>query len=250
MRLTAAMTAILLLAALPMQARELRVCADPNDLPFSNDKARDSRTPIARDQHSSVKYTWWAQRRGFQSQGMRFVAGNRQRCRSRHHQNPYYRSTYVFVTRADRKLDISRFDDPRLRNLTIGVQMVGSDVVNTPPAHALARRGIVGNVRGYMLYGDYSRPNPPAAIVDAVAHQDIDIAVVWGPLAGYFAQSERVPLTVTPVAPAFDRSQFPMAFDIGMGVRKGDIAFRNVIDVELDRNRAAIESLLKPKAAA
>ena len=107
---------------------------------------------------------------------------------------PYYRSTYVFVTRADRGLDIGSFDDPRLRTLKIGVQMIGDDCVNTPPAHALARRGIIDNVRGYMLYGDYAQPNPPAAIVEAVAAGDIDVAVVWGPLAGYFAAPAAHPL--------------------------------------------------------
>ena len=253
MRWTAILTAILLLAALPVRARELRVCADPNNLPFSNDKGEGFENKIvaliAHDQDATVKYTWWAQRRGFVRNTLKAkecdlwpgIASGVDLVTTTH---PYYRSTYVFVTRADPKLDISSFDDPRLRNLTIGVQMVGNDAMNTPPAHALARRGIVANVRGYMLYGDYSRPNPPAAIVDAVARGDIDVAVVWGPLAGYFAQSEPVPLTVTPVAPAFDGSQFPMTFDIAMGVRKGDTAFRDVINAELDRNRAAIEGLL------
>ena len=59
--------------------------------------------------------------------------------------------------------------------------MVGADAMNTPPAHALARRGIVQNVRGYMLYGDYRQPNPPSAIIDAVEDGDVDVAVVWGP---------------------------------------------------------------------
>ena len=81
---------------------------------------------------------------------------------------PYYRSTYVFVSRADEKLGRLTLDDPRLKRLRIGVQMVGNDATNTPPAHALATRGIVSNVRGYMLYGDYAKPNPPAEIVRAV----------------------------------------------------------------------------------
>jgi mxaJ protein len=95
-----------------------------------------------------------------------------------------------------------------------------------------------------MLYGDYSRPNPPAAILDAVARGDIDVAVVWGPLAGYFAQKEPMSLAINAVDPPFDGAQFPMAFDIAMGVRKGDFAFRKVIDAELDRNRAAIDVIL------
>jgi mxaJ protein len=242
-----------LCAGIAANAGELRVCADPNNLPFSNDKGQGFENKIvaliAHDQDAVVKYTWWAQRRGFVrntlkardcdlwpgiASGVDLVTTTR----------PYYRSTYVFVTRADRHLEISSFDDPRLRTLTIGVQMIGNDAMNTPPAHALAHRGIVDNVRGYMLYGDYSRPNPPAAIVDAVARGDIDVAVVWGPLAGYFAQKEPVALKVTAIEPPFDGLHFPMAFDIAMGVRKGDKAFRQIIDAELDRNRAAIEGIL------
>jgi mxaJ protein len=249
--------ALVVVAGLPAQAQtqagELRVCADPNNLPFSNDKGEGFENKvvalIAHDRGAAVKYTWWAQRRGFVrntlkakecdlwpgiASGVDLVTTTR----------PYYRSTYVFVTRTDRELAISSFDDPRLRQLTIGVQMIGNDAMNPPPAHALARRGIVDNVRGYMLYGDYKRPNPPAAIVDAVAKGTIDVAVVWGPLAGYFADKEPVPLTVTAVEPAFDGPQFPMAYDIAMGVRKGDAAFRRAIDAELDRNRAAIAAIL------
>ena len=81
--------------------------------------------------------------------------------------------------------------------------MIGNDAQNTPPTHALARRGIVDNVRGYLIYGDYRTANPPAAIIDAVAKGDVDVAVVWGPLAGYFAQ-QRGGLDITPVEPASD----------------------------------------------
>jgi mxaJ protein len=253
MRMAAILTAVLLLAAQPGQAGELRVCADPNNLPFSNDKGEGFENKIvaliAHDRDAIVKYTWWAQRRGFVRNTLKSrecdlwpgIASGVDLVTTTH---PYYRSIYVFVTRADRKLDISSFDDPRLRLLTVGVQMIGNDAMNTPPAHALARRGIITNVRGYMLYGDYTRPNPPAAIIDAVARGDIDVAVVWGPLAGYFAPKEPVALAVNAVDPPFDGAQIPMAFDIAMGVRKGDLAFRKVIDAELDRNRAAIDAIL------
>jgi len=251
-RLGAALGSLLLLAAANAEARELRVCADPNNLPFSNDKGEGFENKIAeliaKDLGATIGYTWWAQRRGFIrntlraqecdlwpgiASGVDLVAPTR----------PYYRSTYVFVTRADRKLDIASFDDPRLRGLTIGVQMIGNDAMNTPPAHALARRGMVDNVRGYMLYGDYARPNPPAAIVDAVAQGEIDLALPWGPLGGYFANREPVALAVAPVHPAQD-GPWPMTFDIAMGVRKGDAAFKSEIDAALERNRAAIDALL------
>ena len=157
---------------------------------------------------------------------------------------PYYRSSYVFVSRADRKLDIRSLDDPRLRTLTVGVQMIGDDATNTPPAHALARRGIVSNVRGYMLYGDYSKPNPPAAIVDAVDRGDVDVALVWGPLAGFFAKRARHPLALTPVTPWLDGPQWPMVFDVSMGVRREDAELRGRLDDSLERNRRRIDALL------
>ena len=82
---------------------------------------------------------------------------------------------------------MTSLDDPALREAKVGVHLIGDDGFNTPPAHALSRRGIVENVRGYSIYGDYAKPNPPARIVEAVASGEIDVAVVWGPLAGYFA---------------------------------------------------------------
>lgn len=125
------------------------------------------------------------------------------------------------------------------------MQLIGDDGFNTPPAHALARRGIVANVRGYMLYGDYRRPNPPAAIVDAVARGEIDAALVWGPLAGYFAAREPVALDLAPVSPWLDGPQWPMVFDISMGVRKDDVALRRALDGALERLRPAVQRILR-----
>ena len=113
------------------------------------------------------------------------------------------------------------------------------DAQNTPPTHALARRGIVNNVRGYLIYGDYRTANPPEAIVDAVDKGDVDVAVVWGPLAGYFAQ-QRGGLDITPVQPAFDGPQWPMVFNIAMGVRRGEPGFKAEIDAALSAESAKI----------
>jgi len=143
-----------------------------------------------------------------------------------------------------RHYGIRSFDDPRLRDLRVGVQMVGDDYANTPPAHALARRGIVRNVVGYTLYGDYRDPNPPARIVEAVARGDVDVAVVWGPLAGYFAKRERVPLDLTPVSPRVDPPRLPLTFAIAMGVRQGNVALRDSLQRVLDRRRPEIRRIL------
>ena len=174
----------------------LRVCADPNNLPFSNNRGEGFENRLAamlaQDLGMRVEYTWWAQRRGFVRQtldagecdivmGMPAGFGRVETTR------PYYQSTYVFVSRRDRALGLRSLDDERLKHLRIGVQIIGDDFANSPPAHALSARNIVRNVVGYSVLGDYSRPNPPARIVEAVAAGDVDVALVWGPLAGYFA---------------------------------------------------------------
>jgi mxaJ protein len=157
---------------------------------------------------------------------------------------PYYRSTYMFVSRADANLSGLTLDDPRLKRLRIGVQMVGNDASNTPPAHALASRGVIGNVRGYMLYGDYSKPNPPAEVVRAVERGEVDVALVWGPLAGYFAARSPVPLRLEPVTPWFADMQWPMQFDISVGVQKDNQKLLKQIDQVLAQRSPEIRKLL------
>lgn len=157
---------------------------------------------------------------------------------------PYYRSSYAFVFRQDRGLDLRSLDDPALRRLRIGVQMIGDDFANAPPAHALANRGMIDNVVGYSVYGDYTRESPPARVVEAVAAGEVDAAVVWGPLAGWFAPRQPVPLAVVPVEPQIDLPFLPFVFDISMAVRRSDEALRDELDALLERRRPEIEALL------
>jgi mxaJ protein len=231
----------------------LRICADPNNLPFSNEKREGFENKIAdllgRDLGDRVEYTWWAQRRGFFRNTLKagvcdLVIGVPAGFEMALTTAPYYRSTYVFVSRKDRKLDVTSFDDARLRNLKVGVQMVGDDFSNSPPAHALTNRGIINNVKGFSVYGDYAQPNPPARIVEAVERGDIDIAIVWGPLAGYFAKRSHVPLQIVAVTPQMDRSYLPFVFDIAMGVRRGDNDLRDQIEQELEKRRPEINRIL------
>jgi len=156
---------------------------------------------------------------------------------------PYYRSTYVFVSRRSRKLGVRSFDDPVLRHLRIGVQLVGDDGANAPPAHALSRRGLSDHLVGYMVYGDYRNNSPPSAIVAAVARGDIDVAAVWGPLAGYFAAVQAVPLDLTPVAPRVEGS-LPQTFSISLAVRRGDDARKQRLEQFLRDRRTHIGRLL------
>jgi mxaJ protein len=235
------------------KARVLTVCADPNNLPFSN-KAQEGfenriASLIARDMRATLTYVWWAQRRGYarntlddaQCDLWPGVANGVDRMAT---SNPYYRSTYVFVTRKTARLEGLTLDDERLRSLKIGVQMIGNDATNTPPAHALSRRGIVDHVHGYMLYGNYETPNPPAAIVEAVAKGDVDVALVWGPLAGYFAAHSAVPLRIEPVTPALDHATWPMTYGISVGVNPRNPALLAEVQRILDQEQPAIEAIL------
>jgi mxaJ protein len=101
----------------------------------------------------------------------------------------------------------------------------------------------VRNVRGYTVYGDYREANPPSRIVRAVEKGEVDVALVWGPLAGYFAKQSRVPLRVAPISPSSD-GPLPYTFAIAMGVRRGDTAFRDTLDQVIVRRRAEIDRLL------
>ena len=233
--------------------RALRVCADPNNLPFSNARLEGFENAIAkllaRELNATVQYTWWPQRRGFirNTLGERscdLVMGVPTSLDLVRTTRPYYRSTYVFVHRQDRRLALRSFDDPILRRLKIGVQLIGDDYANTPPAHALTKRGIVRNVVGYTVYGDYRLPNPPARIIDAVVRGEVDVAVVWGPLAGYFARQSPVHLEITPVSPQIDVPFLPFVFDIAVGVRRTDDSLAVVLDAALERLRPQIASVL------
>ena len=234
-------------------ARKLRVCADPNNLPFSNQRLEGFENKIAallaRELQAEVEYTWWAQRRGFIRNTLKadrcdLVIGVPSGFEMAQTTAPYYRSTYVFVYRQDSGLKLSSFDDPALRQLKIGVQVIGDDGANAPPAHALTARGIVQNVRGYTVYGDYAQPAPAAGIIDAVVRREIDVAIAWGPLAGYYAKREPVALAIVPVSPQIDLPALPFIYDISLGVRRGDSAFKKELEGALDHRRAEIDKIL------
>jgi mxaJ protein len=236
-----------------VQPRVLTACADPNNLPFSNKAGQGFENKLAQmiasDLHAKLNYVWWAQRRGYvrntlNERACDFWPGVGSNVEMLATSRPYYRSTYMFVSRASAGLNGLTLDDPRLKHLKIGVQMVGNDGVNTPPAHALSRRGIIDNVRGYMLYGDYSQPNPPADVVRAVERGDVDVALVWGPLAGYFAAQSKVPLRLEPVTPWLDDMQWPMQFDVSVGVQQSNQPLLKQVDQILTRRSGDIQRLL------
>lgn len=232
--------------------RVLRVCADPNNLPFSNEARQGFENRLAEliagALDARLEYAWWPQRRGFVRNTLRaglceLIIGVPADYELVATTRPYYRSSYVFVTR-DGAPAPSSFDDPLLTRARVGVHLIGDDGANTPPAHALASRGIIRNVHGYSIYGDYAQPNPPARLLRAVADGELDVAVAWGPLAGYFAHRDGLSLTLTPVAPEHDSPTLPFVFDIAMGVARGNDALLAELNAIIQTRRPAIDAIL------
>lgn len=240
-------------ASISQAAPLLRVCADPNNLPYSNQQLQgfENRMAgmIAGDLGMKLTYVWYPQRSAFFRKTldsgicdvvMGVPAGMDEAIATR----PYYFSSYAFLTRRDRHLQIASFDDPRLRTLRIGVHILGDPDDSLPPVHALISRGIVGNLVGYSIFGNLYEQNPASDLIQAVAREDVDVAVVWGPLAGYFARQSTVPLDITPIAADPAHPALPMIFGIGIGVRPGDLELRRQLDAEVQRRRPQIRQLL------
>jgi mxaJ protein len=227
----------------------LRVCADPNNLPFSNRDEQGFENALAKlvaaDLGRSLEYTWQPQRRGFIRNTLKakkcdVVLGVPVGYEMTETTRPYYRSSYVFVTRRARSLAPHTLDDRALRGLRIGLHAIGDDYSNVPPAQALARRGLQDRIVGYSIYGDYAQPDPPAELLHAVERGDIDVAIAWGPLAGYFAQRSRRVLQVWPLT----GDDPGMTFAIAMGVRHGDDELKRQLDGVIERRHDDIARLL------
>jgi mxaJ protein len=236
----------------PTAAPVIHIAADPNNLPFSNDKLEGFENKIAQlvadDLGAKIEYIWWPQRRGFFRDTLKHgdadlvmgvPAADFERAAPT---IAYYRSAYCFVTRKDRSLNITSLDDPALKRLKIGIQLVGGSA--TPPGLALARRGIIDNVTGYSIYTDYREPNPPARIVDAVVNGEVDVAIVWGPLAGYFAKHSSTPLSIAPLTPQLEPDGVPLAFDICVGVKRSKKELKEQVSHALQKHRAEVERIL------
>jgi len=250
-RLLVALSLLIAHTAVASPDRELRVCADPNNFPFTHSEIPGFENAVAavigRALEARVEYTWRAQRRGFLRETLLsgdcdvVLAAPYGMARVRTTQ-PYYRSVYVIASRADKKLDIRSLDDPRLRTLRVGVELVGDDGANPPPVHALAQRGIVDNVVGFLVTGDYREPSPPTRVMEALVAGRIDVALVWGPLAGGFAHRSRVPIAIAPLPPR--DGAIRLAFDIALAVRPADRALAAELDRVLVDHRAEIARVL------
>ena len=229
------------------QPRQLRVCADPDNLPFSNRRQQGFENRIAelltRAMHARLSYEWQRMGRGF----VREYLGN-SRCdmligipanfRQVLTTRPYYQSTYVFVSRRRGRIHPANLNDPALHHMKVGVQILDEDYA--PPAHALARRGMQANVVGFETTGSEA-----PSIIRAVAAGQVDTAVVWGPQAGYFAQRFPGRLALTPVQPEVDPPGLPFTYAISMGVGQGNVLLRDELQHFLATHQRQIEAILR-----
>src|SRR5947209_3495437 len=241
------LSVLMLAGCCTAMAQPLKVCADPDNLPFSNRKAQgfDNKVSelLARDLGRKLEYVWQRAGRGFVRENLNkgvcdVLVGVPAQFRPVLTTAPYYSSSYVFVSRKSRKLNLNSFDDPRLRQMKIGVQVLDDDYA--PPARALSRRRLTANIVGFDAAGDES-----PEIIRAVARGKVDVAVVWGPLAGYYAARQPVPLDLTPVNPELDPPMLPFRFAMAVGVRKSDRELKEQLDRALARRHAQIERILR-----
>jgi mxaJ protein len=232
--------------------RVLRIAADPNNLPFSNKRGQGFENKLAelitRELNSKLEYLWYSQRRGFfretlDDKNCDLVMGAPSKFQLCLTTRPYYRSTYVTVTRKSDLGRINSLDDARLNDKTIGIQLLG-DGNAVPPANYLATRGLGNNVRGFSLYADYDGDDPQARIINAVASGEIDVALAWGPLAGYYASRQTQPLEVSQIVspPSF---QIPFTFAISVGVQVGKERLRDEVDSVLAKKQTEIDAILR-----
>lgn len=226
--------------------KELRVCGDPDNLPFSNKNLEGFENKIAeviaKEMGVALSYYWWPHQRGLIKNTLK--AGQCDVLISVPDgwdpvlwTKPYYRSGYVMVYPKDRGFQIKSLDDPILKKLKIGVY------INTPPLEALALRDLRDNVIGYSLLYDYKNERPGKIIQDLLAGE-IDVVMDWGPMAGYFVKKlDGTSLEVVPLGEGTAAS--PFTFEFSMGVRHGDKALKADLEQALSKRRAEIQKILE-----
>lgn len=224
----------------------LRVCSDPGNMPFSNVKGEGFENRIAEllaaKLNVPVKYTWFPQATGFLRNTLRarrcdLVVGLVSGAELALSTNPYYRSTYVMVTRKADKIAADRLDDPSLKPLRIGL------IAGTPPAGVAARNGLMAHARPYDLLVDTRYESPSHQMIEDLVKGEIDVALLWGPLGGYFAARYDDQLTVTPLL--HEAKSARMDYYIAMGVRPGEHRWKGDIEKLLRENKDAIEAILR-----
>ena len=224
---------------------ELRVCADPNNLPFSDEAGEGFENRIAQliaeDLGLPVSYVWFPQVVGFVRNTLRarqcdLVPGTVGGDTILDNTNPYYHTAYMVVTRAADAIEADSLADPAFADKRIGV------VAATPPVDLLLRHGLMPRVQPYRLAVDTRAESPARRMLQDVAEGKIDVALVWGPIAGYAIKREGLPLRAAFIRPEPDAPR--MDYRITMGVRTGEPEWRRRINQALRRKQDAIAAVL------
>src|ERR1700733_2727072 len=224
----------------------LRVCADPRNLPFSNEKGEGFKNKLAEffatKLQKKIDYMYFPQATGFVRmtlgahrcdvimgfpQGDDLVQGT----------NPYYRTAYALVARQGSGLDdVATLEDERLKGKRIGI------VAGTPPATNMAIAGLMMNAKPYPLMIDTRIDSSAMAMIDDLTSGQIDAAVLWGPMAGYYAKQSNPPLHVMPLVK--ETTGPKLVFRIGMGVRPADQNWKRMLNRMIQENQPAINKIL------
>lgn len=223
----------------------LRVCAAPADLPFSN-KAKEGfenkiAELVAAELQLPLHYFWMPAGPGFVrntlgSDMCDVVIGYAAQSDLVDHSNPYYASTYVLIARKGGPLDgVDRLEDPRLKGAKIGV------IAATPPVDHLMALGVYDHVKSYSLLVDRRFDSPAEDALNDLVAGEIDAAILWGPIGGYFARKAATPLTVTPLV---TDKRPPFVFRVAFGLRHGETEWKHKLNAIIDKRRKDIEAIL------
>src|SRR6201998_1546010 len=225
---------------------ELKVCADPNNLPFSDEKKEGFENKIAElmgaELGLKVDYTWFPQVIGFVRNTLRahlcdLVMGTVAGDEIMQTTNPYYFTTYVMFYRSDKGLAADSVQDPRLASLRLGV------VGGTPPADLLARYDLMAHTKPYPSPVDTRVESPTHDMVQDVVDGTVDVGFLWGPIAGYYRKHDALPLTLVPLKSEPGAAR--MESHIAMGVRANEPEWRRRINTVILKRQPEITAILR-----
>jgi len=253
-RRIAELAALLLLAAAPAGAQtgevvdrnELRVCADPNNLPFSNEKKEGYENKIAdvmgEELKLPVRYVFFPQVVGFVRNTLRahacdLIVGTIAGDDLVQTTNPYYHSAYVAVYRDGEDFAFEGFDDPKLKEKKIGI------VSATPPSNLLVHHDLISRARPYALTVDTRYESPTHQMLEDLAKKEIDVGLLWGPIAGYYIKRDKLPLRIAVLKDEPDEPR--MDYRIAMGVRAGEPDWRRRVNAAILKRQPEITAILK-----
>ena len=224
---------------------ELKICADPNNLPFSNEKKEGFENKIAEllgaELGLKVDYVWFPQVIGFVRNTLRarlcdLVVGTVAGDDTMQTTNPYYFTTHVMLYRSDKGLGLSGPQDPRFATMRLGV------VAGTPPADLLVRYDLMAHTKPYALMVDTRFESPTHDMVQDIVDGTIDVGFLWGPIAGYYRKRDALPLTLVPLKSEPGAAR--MAYHIAMGVRANEPEWRRHINAAIIKHQTEITAIL------